>query len=249
MNAAGELVFVGSGKKTVDVFEMQQRFKTLGIHTDWTLLQNISDARNDLEHYVPKQTQAALEGLIASAFNIIRDFAKRELNEDPLKLFGEETWQEMLEVTEVYEKEFAECKAAMKSEDWESKALAVGIIELACQECGSDLLRPAVADDETVLACSKCGETESRDSYVPRAIDALDGVAYEAMKDGGDNPFAMCPECGEETYIMAEKQCALCHHELEHTCERCGCDIPASEMMCSPNCGYCAHMEQKMLAE
>lgn len=161
-NAAGELVFVGSGKKTVEVFEMQRRFEALGIYTDWKLLKKIGDARNELEHYVPTQTQAGLEGLIASAFNIIRDFTKRELKEDPLKLFGEETWQEMLEVTEVYEKELVECKAAMKAEDWESEALAAGITELTCLECGSDLLCLAVADGETILTCSKCGETESR---------------------------------------------------------------------------------------
>lgn len=67
------------------------------------------------------------------------------------------------------------------------------------------------------------------------------------MKDGGDDPFATCPECGEDTYIMEEEQCALCRHKLKHSCERCGSGIPASEMMCSPLCGYCVHMEQECL--
>lgn len=250
VDEAGHLVFVGIGKRTVDVFEIRRRFKGLGIRTDWALLERITEARNDLEHYVPKHTQAGLEGLIATAFNIVSDFVKRELEEDPLTILGEETWQAMLDVSEVYERELAACKSEIEAIAWESDALAAGVSELSCLECGSDLLHPTVVKGETLLSCLSCGDTESRDLYVPRAINiALSCSAYSAMKDGGDDPFTTCPECGEETYVMSERRCALCHAELLHTCERCGSDIPASEMMCAPYCGYCEHMYQRMLEE
>jgi hypothetical protein len=79
LDSAGELVFVGIGKKTVDVNQIRDRFSGLGITTRWELLDKITEARNDLEHYIPKHSQAALEGLIANALTVIRDFITREL--------------------------------------------------------------------------------------------------------------------------------------------------------------------------
>jgi hypothetical protein len=250
LDSAGELVFVGIGKKTVDVNQIRERFSGLGITTRWELLDKITEARNDLEHYIPKHSQAALEGLIANALTVIRDFVTRELGEDPLQVLGEATWQAMLDVSAVYEEELAACQGAKATIDWKSCALRGGIADLSCLECGSDLLRPTQVAGETILECSRCGVTESPDSYVPKAIKAaLDGEAYSTMKNGGDEPFTACPECGEDTYVMSERKCALCQESAEHSCERCGCEIPASEMASSPLCGYCQYMQDKMLDE
>lgn len=248
LNSAGEIIFVGVGKKTVDIQQMKERFTGLGISTKWSLLDKITEARNDLEHYVPKHSQSTLEELIATAFTIIRDFVLRELGEDPLQLLGDSTWQAMLEVSEVYEEELEACMTARDAVDWQSDALKDGISELTCEDCGSGLLKPAGEDGEYVLECSRCGATESQNSYVPKAIKAaLDGDTYLAMKDGGDEPYTQCPECGEETYVMTEQRCALCRESVQHECERCGCEIPASELASSPLCGYCQHMYEKML--
>ena len=249
-NAAGEIVFVGVGKKTVDIYQTRERFAGLGIQTKWNLLDKITEARNDLEHYIPKHSKSALESLIANAFAIIRDFVTRELGEDPLHLLGEATWQAMLDVSNVYEEELAACKAAREAIDWQSEALQEGVSDLSCNECGSDLLRPIDVQGEMLIECSRCGATESRDSYVPKAIKfALAGAAYNSMKDGGDEPYTECPECYQTTYVMSEQKCALCHAEAQHDCERCGADIPASELVSSPYCGYCQYMYEKMLDE
>jgi hypothetical protein len=109
LGASGEIVFVGLGKKTVDVNQIKERFTGLAIKTKWPLLDKITEARNDLEHYIPKHSQSTLEELIANAFTIIRDFVTRELREDPLQLLGEATWQARLEVSTVYEEELAAC--------------------------------------------------------------------------------------------------------------------------------------------
>jgi hypothetical protein len=154
-NAAGELVFVGVGKKTVDVYQTKERFAGLGIQTKWNLLDKITEARNDLEHYIPKHSKSALEGLIANAFAIIRDFVTRELEEDPLHLLGEATWQAMLDVSNVYEEELSACEAAKEAIDWQSEALQEGVSDLSCQECGSDLLRPTEVQGETLIECSR----------------------------------------------------------------------------------------------
>ena len=238
------------GKRTVDVFQIKERFAGLGIQTKWNLLDKITEARNDLEHYIPKHSKAALEGLITNAFAIARDFITRELGEQPLELLGETTWKAMLDVSSLYEEELAACVAAREAVDWQSEALQEGINDLSCRECGSDLLRPTEVQGETLIECSRCGATESRESYVRKAIKtALAGEAYNAMRDGGDEPYTDCPECYQKTYIMAERKCALCNAEAQHICERCGLGIPASEMMSSPYCGYCQYMYEKMLDE
>ena len=250
MNSSGQLTFVGVGKKTVDIGQIKERFAGLGIQTNWALLDKITEARNDLEHYIPKHSQAALQGLIANAFTIVRDFVTRELGEDPLQLLGDATWQAMLDVSTVYEEERASCEAAREAIDWQSEALEEGVAKLSCCDCGYDLLRPSGVEGEVLLECARCGAIESRESYVPKAIrSALEGEAYSSMKDGGDDPYTNCPECGEEAYVMSERKCALCQAEAQHECERCGNDIPASEMISSPMCGYCQYMYEKMLSE
>ena len=108
--------------------------------------------------------------------------------------------QAMLDVATVYEEERASCEAARDAVDWKSDTLQEGVSEVSCRDCGYDLLRPSEAAGEVLLECSRCGSVESPDSYVPKAIkSALEDDAYSSMKDGGDDPYADCPECGQET--------------------------------------------------
>jgi len=110
-----------------------------------------------------------------------------------------------------------------------------------------DLLKP-VEDSfhEINLECSSCGNYEGPDLYAEKAVaSALADEAYSALKDGGESPIANCPECGEEACVMEERRCAACGNEAEHTCVRCGNEIPAEEMSSSPLCGYCEHMSSK----
>ena len=51
--ANGKISFIGKGKKTADVQQIRERFAELGIATDWTRFDRISETRNDVEHYYP----------------------------------------------------------------------------------------------------------------------------------------------------------------------------------------------------
>jgi hypothetical protein len=62
--------------------------------------------------------------------------------EDPLQLLGDETCRAMLEVSEVYEAERAECENALDRVDWESDTLATGVNSLTCPSCSGSLFRP-----------------------------------------------------------------------------------------------------------
>lgn len=202
----GDIVFVGRGKSTVKTSEIQERFKSLSITTDWKRFEKINRVRNEIEHFYPQVTQAALQGLIADSFLLIRNFIQTELGEEPHALLGDQIWQIMLQVAEVYEEEKKHCVTQLKKIDWESHALTEGIFDLSCNSCGSELLKPRdepQSYQETVLVCSSCGASEAFDSFVLRAIDAaLSEEAYLSIKDGGGSPYVDCPECGQETYIV-----------------------------------------------
>jgi hypothetical protein len=143
-NVAGAVEFVGDGKKTVDIQQIRERFGALGIVTDWKRFDRITEIRNDIEHYYTKANKKALEGVVSDAFIIVRNFIAKELNEEPLQLLGDETWRTMLEVSEVYEAERAECENALDRVDWESDTLATGVRGLTCSSCSGSLLRPRI---------------------------------------------------------------------------------------------------------
>jgi hypothetical protein len=160
-DAQGNIYFVGDGKKTVDVHQIRERFASLDIVTDWTRFDRITNVRSEVEHYYTKTSKKALQGLIADVFVVTRHFITTQLQEDPLTLLGDETWQTMLDVADVHEAARAECVAALKAFPWESAAVEQGVLEITCGTCSSDLLRPTgtAFNDGMTLECRACGET------------------------------------------------------------------------------------------
>jgi hypothetical protein len=228
---------------------IRERFESLGISTAWKRFDSITKVRNEVEHYYTNTSKRALQGLIADAFIVVRNFVTVELQEDPLSLLGDETWQAMLEVNEVHEAERQECVAALKAFPWQSGTVEEGVLEITCSACSSDLIRPSNGETkfhyDMTLECRACGQTTSAESFVPDAVkSALGGAMYLSHTDGDETPYTICPECGAEAYIMEDERCALCHESAEHTCGRCGCSIPAEELGGSL-CGYCDHMMSK----
>ena len=80
-----DVVFVGCGKKTVDVQDIKERFSGLEIDVDWARVEKIIKARNDIEHYCTKESTGRLKELIANSFVIIRSFLASELELKPIE--------------------------------------------------------------------------------------------------------------------------------------------------------------------
>lgn len=82
--------------------------------------------------------------MLSDKFIIIRDFIQNEISQDPIFILGTESWQKLLSVSEVYEKEKErrECCAQQEKIDWESSSLAEAVEDLKCEQCGSSLLMP-----------------------------------------------------------------------------------------------------------
>src|SRR5207249_4866103 len=88
----GQIVFIGHGRKTVDVGQIRSRFESLGLKTDWQRFEKISRLRNDIEHYTTAHARDAIRGMISDAFVIVRDFISDELGKDPKEELGVSAW-------------------------------------------------------------------------------------------------------------------------------------------------------------
>ena len=248
-DSSGKVVAVGTGRKTVNVHQIRERFSALGITTDWQKLEKISSVRNDVAHYYPTINATTLNGVIANAFVLLRDFIDRELRQDPRSLLGETTWDEMLQIAEVYQAERKACEKAIELIDWNSPVLSEAVKNLYCAECGTDLLIATPVNsprDEVSLKCRACGNEENAEKLIPRAIEEeLSWDMYLSLTDGNELPYVSCPECSREAYIISEEKCANCDHEATHICIRCGENIPPEELDSEPYCSWCAHMKNK----
>jgi hypothetical protein len=249
---SGKLSFVGTGKKTVDVQQIKERLNTLGIEVEWKRLDKIIKVRNDIEHYCTSQSGSRVSELVSQSFLIIQDFLKSHLALEPIDTLGESTWEALLAAAEVYEKELKECQEALADVDWKTDALAKAIYEVRCPECHSELIKPndfsEYVPDECISLCSSCGNKLILTSEIlEEAItEAFFGETYIAMTDGGEPPISSCHECGMESYVYEEDECAICLESRPYTsCARCGAGLSTDEQELNGLCGYCHHISFK----
>lgn len=242
----GELISVGTGKKTVSVFQIKERFRHLQIEPDWKRFDTIGTLRNDIEHYFSTASRGAMEGAVSNTFLIIRDFITIHLGESPQEVLGDAVWTKLLETSEVFEKERTVCQQALSANEWQSDGLREAILELTCGACGSSLLMPMQPEKETDIQCRSCGAIERFEEYAERALtEHFASANHYAVKEGCDPVLIHCPHCGEEGYLTEENRCAICGESCEQRCACCGHAIPASELSDGNVCGYCDHMMSK----
>lgn len=244
----GEVQWKGKGRKTVDVQNIKERLTSLGIEVDWPRLDKINDFRNDIEHYYSNLTHESVRSLISDAFVIISDFIRKHLNQDPKELLGDEAWAVLIEVNEVYEREKAECVAALEKLEYWSPEIFEALAEYACDSCGSDLILPSNARGpalETDLNCKSCGASWPYEDVVSEAVaEHFHAGVYLSYTDGNEMPIVDCPEC-DGIYIYAEGVCCKCGYSAEHECQICGSGIMPEELLTTPYCGYCAYKLSK----
>ena len=68
IDTIGAVRWIGKGKKTVDIQNIKERFKSLGIVVNWKRLDEIKQYRNDIEHYFSKLNTQSVQKLISDSF-------------------------------------------------------------------------------------------------------------------------------------------------------------------------------------
>jgi len=250
-DSRGNVELRGSGKKTVDVQQIRERFTALTISVDWKRFEDIVHIRNDIEHYCTTETASRLKELLADSFLIMRDFITSQLGYEPVDLLGEETWNVLLNQANVYNKELAECKVEQDKIAWNSSALQEISEYLRCPHCQSELLKPTNPTEDHIPSiefhCASCGkESLFEDLAESAANSCYEWEMYIAMTDGGEPPLTQCHECGTETYVVEEDLCARCGTSKEfHECFLCGATLDTSEQDFGGLCGYHYWQAQK----
>jgi hypothetical protein len=249
VQSGNQLEWQGQGTKTVDVQQIRERFKSLGIKVDWSRIDRINKYRNDVEHYFSNLSHSAVRVLITDCFVVIRDFIRQELCLDPIDVLAPEVWRAFTEVAEVYQKEKDDCTAHVEAVDWKYAVLTDALSQCSCPNCGSGLLDtdPNCKDrDDAEFTCLSCRNTYSFEILAERALGEFFANAnHRSMKDGGDPVTIDCPNCGKDTYLLKQDVCVMCEESAPRICDMCGCDIPSSEIDGGGLCGYCSHMMSK----
>lgn len=195
----GQLEWIGKGRKTVEVREIEERFKSLGIKTHWAKLHKIQDYRNDIEHHHSQLPHETIRGLLSNSFIVIRDFISDELKIDPSELLEPTTWSTLISVDEVFQKERESCLEAIDGFDWQSESLEDALRDVVCEECGSELITVEncyVPREDVVFKCRTCQHQIPYELMIEQTMRYyFASEEYNAMRYGDDAPIIDCPDC------------------------------------------------------
>ncbi|AZA90028.1 Uncharacterised protein [Chryseobacterium nakagawai] len=236
MGSNGDWSFLGSGKKTVDVQQIKDRFGGLGIQVDWMAFDQINKLRNNIEHYYTDEAPSVVNEIVSKSFKIIRDFSKTYLEIEAADLLEQSSWDIFLEVDEVYEKEKEESIESFNQVNWTYSSLARAIQHVRCTACDSELVQ-AIKDQvyepgrPLALNCKKCGNEFDLEDVLNDCLEEEFGIeAHIAIMDGGDSPYADCPDCNEPTYIFEDDCCLSCGYiQVNKECHVCGTSLDLEE--------------------
>ncbi len=215
----GVLKWVGTGRKTVDVFAIKERFKSLGINTDWEKVDRINKYRNDIEHYYSALVEDSILQLMSDSFLIIRNFIHDELNKDPKVLLGHKHWTILVDAnqcyeSDVYKKEKLKLDLLIDQLEFFNGEIAKAFKAYYCDGCGSGLIESLEKSGPALDADFKCLSCETLYSYeeiVDKVVvDYFGKVTFISLKEGQIMPLENCLSCCNGIYINAHNVCASC---------------------------------------
>lgn len=250
----GGVEHVVSGYATVDLSQLQQRFKDFGLPWPDVNIKRLQQFRNNLEHYHLKEPASALGEAIAASFPMVVDFFKI-LDEDPQEHLAD-VWDTIIAERATFEKVRADCLTSWDGVQWPAPVQKLD--RMSCPACQSALVGQADAtnpDHEQVDGkCFQCGETIDREKIMEMVVQASYAMdAYIMAKEGLNSPIGYCPECGAEAYVDDGETslCFSCGESISGECARCSTAIDLNEY--NPDhpqlCSYCAHQWEKVMRE
>ncbi|WP_418935110.1 hypothetical protein [Haemophilus sp.] len=193
-------------KQTIDVIGIKTVFRSLNINIDESLLNNVNEARNNLEHFY-NSSNVDISSLVNKSFSLITAFYSEyifpETRIDLKDFLGEENHKTLLENKEAYEKRKQDCIQSFNNLDFPSIELEDAFYEnMSCPYCKSDLIKHDTGDyKNTVLKCCHCSHGNNL------SIEGVLGLSQhpkDILIECSD-----CPECGAFTYIL-DNYCMEC---------------------------------------
>lgn len=244
---------VGHGRKTVDVHQMKERFKDIGLAFDWSRMEAILSIRNDIEHYYFQGAELRVRDALSDAQVVIHHLVVNVLNESPVDLLGKDCWEALLKERAIAEAEARSCAESIREVQWTtSRAEEIGE-NPRCPACDSHLLRRAGATTtdqmELKLTCVACGKSSSFSLVLEHTLasEAYSQARLSYLFDVSD-ALVRCPACHIDTYVIEDRQCAHCGFSppKDASCLVCGQRLTIDEFDDHGNlCNYHADQAAK----
>jgi hypothetical protein len=250
LDLEGSISFSPKGYRTIDVRELEGRFKNFGLAWPEGDLRTLQRLRNNFEHFQSAEPMAAIRQAIANSFTVISRFFD-VLGLSPAEALGE-TWTVMLEEKDFFTKQKELCDASFSKLPWFGNLS--GLEYLQCTNCGSSLIYqddPANGDAWRIRGhCKACGENFAAVETVGLILEAEFGAdAHVTAMEGGEPVFDSCPACGEDTYISSSKvrQCFMCEHQVGGECAGCHAGLTPNNISADNSylCCYCDNLMSK----
>jgi predicted RNA-binding Zn-ribbon protein involved in translation (DUF1610 family) len=230
----GKVMFEGKGKKTADVQTTKERFRSLGVDVDWKVFDSVGKIRNDIEHYYTDAKLLTIKEALSKLFVVARDFAKSQLRTDLRDHLSPDAWQQLTDINEFYDTEYQLCRNSIEQFESASEYALEHAGEFTCPDCFSDL----ILFSEKGAVCRAWDKTWDEDIELAVVAQAGSDDQFTAAKDGDEETVINCPDCGAFGFVDSEARCVSCEGTSETECQRCGIDIPASEIDGSGYCGW-----------
>ena len=249
----GKIEWQPNKNKTVDVFDIKQRYKLLGLALDWAKLDELTKHRNTIEHYYLTTPASVVKEALANALPLINTIMRDQLQTNPEHEFRSDCWTILLNNADIFSEIEKECAATFEKLEWPSSEVGFPLEHLSCSNCGSSLIKQQDPDNRVPqkieFACRACGDDQLdlADMIEPALESEAAGLSYIAMTDGGEPPLAPCYECGLQTYLIDVGQCVVCEASAPGECGVCGDAINVNDYNEDyPGlCGYHAHQAQR----
>lgn len=255
LDEGGKIVFRGSGRKTVDVHGIKNRFKSLGIQVSWNELDEVIKYRNEIEHYYTVINIDSAKTMVSESFIIIKGFIENELKLKPESLFNSETWLYFANTKQVHNELKKECNSKLEKLDYYSIDVLNAIKECKCENCGSDLISAADECDEeyegynAYYICKACNRQYNYEEIIELYLDEYMEHAHELIKDGEESNITYCPSCGKMSYLYNEELCLLCGESIDNRCVSCGQILSPDEIGFNEYCSCCLYNREQMMKD
>ncbi len=241
------VIFVGAGRRTVDVGEIQKRFKSLGLSLDFAPLDQLQQIRNDIEHHdSSRHAEAKVREALARTFSLTVRVLEVHLGTRPHEVFDPAVWRTMLDEAGTFREMKQNCAASIAGLSGTPDAARSALTGLTCRGCDSSLIEvvaPAAHYFDATFECRVCGDSEELYHAMPRALK--DAYTFDVY-DGGEDPIGDCPHCAARAFHVESDQCLVCGEaRVYDECLRCGSSLSLDEQACGGLCSYCAYVADK----
>jgi hypothetical protein len=249
LNGDNEVIYVSKGQSTVDLNDLQNRFKDFHLPWPKANINELQKLRNNLEHFHASDSKGRIQQIIAGCFPLVEGFLEI-VGEEPADSLGQ-TWQFMTTEKSFFNAKKKQCDDSLLNISFTRISPPY---EVTCDDCESLLLYQTDANNDDSysmeIKCKSCGEEMSSLRFIEKMIGNEFGADdYRSITQGGSPSIHDCPGCSEPTYVYSGdvNECYNCGESIDKDCARCGTELTVENMSCnhSSYCDYCDHVMSK----